>query len=216
MQRRSTPTKAYVALFTCMSTKTIHLELVPDLSSKKFIDALERMIARRGYVKHIYSENSTNFIGANYLLCELKQMLASEDHRHQTHSFCADNGITWHFIPPRFPHFGGFWEAGIKTIKHHFKRVLGTNILPYDEFETLLIKIEACVNTRPLTSLSNDPNDLSPLTPGHFLTGSNPLSSIPSPDLSVVNVNRLDQSQRLQRMYQNFWRRWSNEYLSTL
>ncbi|XP_075210334.1 uncharacterized protein LOC142317665 [Lycorma delicatula] len=175
MQRRSTPSKAYVALFICMSTKVKHLEFVPDLSSKKFIDALERMIARRSYDKHIYSDNGTNFIGANNLLCELKRMLVSEDHRHQTHFVLK----TWHFIPPRSPHFGSLWEAGIKTIKYHLKQVLGTNILSYDEFETLLIKIEACVNTRPLTSLSNDPNDLSPLTPAHFLTGGNPLSSTP-------------------------------------
>lgn len=131
------------------------------------------------------------------------------------HSFCASAAINWHFIPPRSPHFGGLWEAGVKSVKGHLKRVLGTHILSYDDLETLLIKIEACVNSRPLTPLSNDPNDLYPLTPAHFLVGQ-PLSSFPVPDVTHLNTNRLDCWQRIQQLYQSFWKRWSNEYLATL
>lgn len=215
LQRRSQPVKAYVALFICMATKAIHLELVPDLTTRKFLEALQRMIARRGAVKNIYSDNATNFIGAKNELHELQSMFASEMHQHQLHKLCASLRITWHFIPPHAPHFGGLWEAGVKSVKTHLKRVLGTYILAYDELETLFVKIEACVNSRPITELSNDPNDLNPLTPAHFLIGQ-ALTSFPVSDVTTKNSNRLDHWQRIQQMYQNFWRRWSTEYLSTL
>lgn len=214
-QRRSQPVKAYVALFVCMATKAIHIELVPDMTTKKFLEALQRMIARRGAIKHIYCDNATNFVGAKNELHELQLLFASDTHQYQVHKLCTSVGITWHFIPPRSPHFGGLWEAGVKSVKHHLKRVLGTYILPYDELETLLVKIEACVNSRPITELSNDPNDLNPLTPAHFLVGQS-LASFPVPDVSTLNINRLDHWQRIQQLYQIFWRRWSDEYLSTL
>ncbi|GFX39978.1 integrase catalytic domain-containing protein [Trichonephila clavipes] len=67
------------------------------------------------------------------------------------------------------PHMGGLWEAGIKSTKYHLKRVVGETKLTYEEFETFLTQIEACLNSRPLTPISNDSNDQSTLTPGHFI-----------------------------------------------
>ena len=124
-------------------------------------------------------------------------------------------GLTWHFIPAYSPHFGGIWEAGVKSTKYHLKRVAGNNVLTFEELYTLLVQIEGLLNSRPLTPLSSDSSDLSPLTPAHFLIG-RPLDSIADPDLTHLPENRLSRWQLIQRLQQHFWRRWSQEYVSEL
>jgi hypothetical protein len=107
------------------------------------------------------------------------------------------------------------WEAGIRSFKQHLRRIVGTTSLNFEEFYTVLSQIEACLNPRPTTVLSSDPNDLQPLTPGHFLIG-RPLNSIPEPNLLEVKPNLLMRWQLVQRLVQPFWMRWSSEYLSRL
>ncbi|XP_044760690.1 uncharacterized protein LOC123318064 [Coccinella septempunctata] len=123
--------------------------------------------------------------------------------------------ITHHFLPGHAPHMGGLWEAGVRSVKSHLKRVIGDQILNYEEFYTLLVQIEAVLNSRPLTPISSDPNDLSVLTPGHFLT-LEPFSAVPDDDYANVKINRLKKWHLIQQMIQHFWRRWKNEYLNTL
>lgn len=131
------------------------------------------------------------------------------------HRELAKDGIIWHFIPARSPHFGGIWEAAVKSFKYHFLRVAGTQLLTLEELHTITAQTEAILNSRPLTPSSNDPNDFSPLTPAHFLIGDS-LTSIPDHSLEEVPMNRLSRWQHVQRMSQQFWKRWSNEYLSHL
>ncbi|XP_068914594.1 uncharacterized protein [Tenebrio molitor] len=96
--------------------------------------------------------------------------------------------------------------------KGHLKRTIGEVVLSYEELYTLLTRIEAVLNSRPLCPLSNDPNDLNPITPGHFLIGE-PLTSISERDLTTTRINRLTQWQRVEQMRQHFWHRWQREYL---
>lgn len=96
-----------------------------------------------------------------------------------------NDGIIWNFIPPGSPHFGGLWEAGVKATKHHLKRVIANAVLTYEKLVTVINQIEAVLNSRPLEPLSNDPNDLEVLTPGHFLVG-RPLISVPEPSFSLL------------------------------
>ena len=124
-------------------------------------------------------------------------------------------GTTWNFIPPTAPHIGDLWEAAVKLIKGHIKRVLSNTLLNYEEMNTVLIKIEACLNFRPLTPLSNDPNDLAALTPTHFLIGG-PLTAPVEEHLRDLPTNRLIRFQLLEKMRQDVWKRWSNEYLHQL
>ncbi|GFW42161.1 integrase catalytic domain-containing protein [Trichonephila clavipes] len=84
--------------------------------------------------------------------------------------FSAEEGIEWNFIPTASPHFGGLWEANIKFMKRILLRVAKSAIMNFEELTTLTAQIEAVLNSRPLSPLSSDPNDLNPLTPGHFLT----------------------------------------------
>ncbi|XP_055622597.1 uncharacterized protein LOC129766156 [Toxorhynchites rutilus septentrionalis] len=207
--------KAYVAVFICLCTKAVHLELVSDLSTDRFIQALRRFVARRGKCSSLYSDNGTNFVGARNKLKELLIMLKDQQHREQVSKVCADEGMRWHFNPPSAPHFGGLWEAAVRSAKHHLLRVIGENPVSLEDMNTLLIQVEACLNSRPLTPLSDDPNDLEPLTPAHFLVGES-LQAIPEPNLEEIPLNRLNQWQLIQRRLQTFWSRWRKEYLSQL
>ncbi|XP_072380727.1 uncharacterized protein [Diabrotica undecimpunctata] len=195
--------KAYICLFVCFATKALHLELVSKLSTGAFLASFRRFIARRGRCSVVYSDCGTNFVEAKSHLKDIKS------------HFDKNDVITWHLNPPAASHFGGLFEAGIKSVKTHVSRLIGEQVLTYEEFNTLLIQIEAVLNSRPLCPVSNDPNDFSVLTPGHFLI-LEPLKIIPDRDYSDVHLNRLSRWQLLQRLHADFWQRWSREYLHTL
>ncbi|XP_066256307.1 uncharacterized protein [Euwallacea similis] len=110
---------------------------------------------------------------------------------------------------------GGLWEAAVKSTKFHLRRVLGESSLTYEEMYTLLVKIEACLNSRPLMPISNDINDYAPLTPAHFLIGDS-LASLPQPDYQNAVISRLSHYERLQQLQQHFWNSWSRDYLTNL
>ncbi|XP_058827012.1 uncharacterized protein LOC131686993 [Topomyia yanbarensis] len=213
--RRRAVLKAYVAVFVCMCTKAVHLELVTDLSTERFLQALRRFTARRGRCTDIYSDNGTNFVGARNQIRALFTLLKDQNHQEAVIKECVNQGIHWHFNPPGAPHFGGLWEAAVRSAKFHLLRVLGGNSVSLEDFSTLLVQVEGCLNSRPLTSLSEDPTDLEPLTPAHFLTGGS-LQAIPEPDHSAIQINRLNRWQMVQRQLQDFWKRWRTEYLSQL
>ena len=205
--------KGYIALFICLATKAVHLELVSDGSAETFLAALRRFVARRGICSEMYSDCGTNFVGANR---ELRTLLRAAllDGRDLLATIAAE-GIEWKFNPPAAPHFGGLWEAAVKSVKHHLRRQIGEQKLTFEELSTLLAGIEACLNSRPLEPLSDDPEDLQALTPGHFLIGG-PVIAIPEPSLEEVPMSRLSRWQLVQQIQQHFWRRWSKEYLNTL
>ncbi|XP_060524303.1 uncharacterized protein LOC132700786 [Cylas formicarius] len=195
--------KAYLSLFVCCSTKCLHLELVSDLSTSAFLASLRRFISRRGRCSKLHSDNGTNYVGAARYLADCMAKAAAEEL------------IEWQFFPPSAPHFGGLHEAGIKSFKTHITKIIGEQLLTYEEFYTVLTQVEAVLNSRPLCAMSSDPNDLSSLTPGHFLSLA-PLSAIPDHDLTCVPMNRLDWWQLLTKMHQSFWKRWHMEYLHSL
>ncbi|XP_011884048.1 PREDICTED: uncharacterized protein LOC105571185, partial [Vollenhovia emeryi] len=205
--------KAFIAVFVCLSTKAVHLELVSDYTSEAFLAAFRRFVSRRGLSTDMYSDCGTNFIGADK---ELRRLFrgASSEGRNIVNS-TASEGVTWHFNPPAAPHFGGLWEAAVKSAKHHLRRVIGETTLTFEEMSTLLSQIEACLNSRPLQALSDDPDDVSALSPGHFLIGA-PLLAVPEPTLVEARESTLSRWQHVQQMRDHFLRRWSCEYLHSL
>ncbi|XP_076375571.1 uncharacterized protein LOC143258910 [Megalopta genalis] len=207
--------KVYVAVFVCLAVKAVHLELVSDMTTDGFLAALRRFTARRGKCHAIYSDNGTNFVGANRELKEIHQLLSSQDHQRKVDAYLTNEGINWHFIPPRSPNFGGLWEAAVKSFKHHMRRVIANELLTFEELNTFIIEIEAILNSRPLTPLSSDPNDLCALTPGHFLIGS-ALNTLPEVDITTTPSNKLSIWQHLQKLKRDFWARWYKEYLNEL
>lgn len=209
------PIKAYVCLFVCMSTKAIHLELVTSLTTDGFIATLHRFVGRRGNVSDLYSDNGTNFTGASKELIELKNLLKSQALQQRVNEFCQQRGTNWHFIAPRAPHQGGLWESNVKSMKNHLFKSLSESYLTYEEMNTLLIQIEAILNSRPLVPMTDDPFDYEALSPGHFLIGRE-LTSIAEPNYEHLKDGTLSRYQLIQKRKQSFWNRWSNEYITTL
>lgn len=206
-------TRAYICLFVCMCTKAVHIELVSELTTDAFLAALKRFVSRRGKPSNIYSDNGSNYIGANNQLNEIYTFL--KDNSNVVSQNLLVDKVNWHFIPANSPNFGGLWEAGIKSIKSHLKRVMGNASLTFEDFSTLLTQIEGILNSRPLCPMTDDPDDNTALTPAHFLIGRT-LTMLPEYDLSNILENRLDKWQRLQNLFQVIWNRWRKEYLNEL
>lgn len=214
--RNRTKVKIYVAVFVCFSTKAVHIEIVSDLTTEAFLASLKRFFSRRGLSSDLYSDNATNFRGTKREIDEIYKFLNDKKNINEITGELANQGrINWHFIPPRSPHFGGLWEAAVKSFKHHFKRVIGETLLTYEQFTTFATEVEGILNSRPLTTISSDPNDFIALTPGHFLIGDS-LTNVPEHNLLDLQINKLSSWQQIQQMKQHFWTRWNKEYLNEL
>ncbi|XP_059049897.1 uncharacterized protein LOC131844919 [Achroia grisella] len=159
------------------------------------------------------SDCGRNYIGASNYIRELDSFLSQK--HDDLASQLARKNINWEFDPPACPYWGGLFEAAVKSAKTHLKRVIGENPLTFEELTTVFAKIEPVLNSRPLCSLSQDPNDLEVLTPGHFLIGQ-PLTALPEYPLRDEKQHRISRFHLLQQITQHFWSRWHSEYLSTL
>lgn len=127
--------KGFFAVFVCLSTRAVHLEVVSDLTTEAFLAAFRRFVSRRGRCDALYSDRGTNFVSADR---ELRAFFrtAIQDGT-QWAIFMAGEGIRWKFNPPSAPHMGGIWEAAVKSTKHHLRRVIGDATLTYKEMATL-------------------------------------------------------------------------------
>ncbi|GFU82052.1 integrase catalytic domain-containing protein [Trichonephila clavipes] len=161
-------------------------------------------IARRSKPYVIWSDNATNFKGARNILNEWNKICKSN----RIQLFSTEEGIEWNFIPPASPHFGGLWEANIKSMKRILLRVAKSAITNIEELTTLVTQIEVVLNSRPLSPLSSVPNDLNPLTPGHFLTNC-AISSFPEPYTASDSLSYHSRWKLIQSMRIKFWNRWS-------
>lgn len=213
--RKPVLTKAYIVIFVCFVTKAIHIELVSDMTTNSFLACLKRFIFRRNKPTKIYCDNAAYYKGANNILNDLYELQNSTSHQDAVHDYCNTERISFHFIPSYSPVFGGLWEAGIKSVKYHIKRVIGQAVLTYEELNTVLVQIEGILNSRPLTPMSADPDDMSYLSPAHFLTGST-LTSYPELNLVGENVGKLSFWKQCEQMQQTFWHQWHKQYLVML
>lgn len=206
--------KGYIVIFICLSTKAVHLEVVSDMTSEAFIAALKRMIGRRGNVGVIYSDNGTNFVGAKSIL-EIDGEDAKKQFRDDIKNYLAIHNTKFVFNPPAAPWMGGIWERNIRSLKTHLRKVVLDRKLTYEGYSTVLIQIEAVLNSRPLCPLSENPAEMEALTPGHFLIGE-ALTAPMEPNLTNVRENRLDKWDLYTKIKQEFWQRWSDDYMALL
>ncbi|UYV76707.1 hypothetical protein LAZ67_14001843, partial [Cordylochernes scorpioides] len=199
-------TKAWIVLFTCAVFRAIHLELVTSLSTEAFIQALRRFIARRGRPTVIYSDNGTNFVGANNALKALNwKKIVLDQNLHK---------ISWKFIPPTAAWWGGWWERLIRSIKDLLVRILGHSSVYYEEMSTILCDAEATINSRPLTYIHEDFDSLIPLSPSMFLHDS---KYVGVPDLDKLDSKKFqDRYQHCQRLREALRSRFRSEYLGQL
>ena len=140
---------------------------------------------------------------------------ASSEYIHELVGSLANEGTTWKFNSPGAPHFGGMWEAAVKSVKHHIRRVVGNCQLTYEEMYTPLKQIEACLNSRPLVPLTDDPSENLFLSPSLLLTQSESYI-LPEPNYENLKIPPIERYKLIQQMLQSWWRCWSTEYLQTL
>ena len=151
--------KAYLAIFVYFATKAVHLEVIEDLSTEDFISGLKRFIARRGLPSQIHSDNGRNFIGTKNDLHQMYQFLQSSQTNSSIANYLLTHRIDWICIPERAPHFGGLWEAAVKSTKFHLKRIAGSLRFTLSELHTVTCQIEACLNSRPLAPMNSHSMD---------------------------------------------------------
>ena len=207
--------KAYLAIFVCFATKAVHIEVIEDLTTEDFLAGLRRFVSRRGLPAQIHSDNGKNFVGAKNDLQQLYKFLQSSSTNASIANYLLSQRVDWVCIPERAPHFGGLWEAAVKSTKFHLKRIAGPIRFTISELTTITCQIEACLNSRPLSPLNSHPTDgIQILTPGHFLVG-RPLTAYPETIISTA-PSLLKCWTMCQAVIHHFWRRWSQEYLQQL
>lgn len=203
--------KRWGALFTCLTTRAVHLELAHSLNTSSAIMALQRLAARRGRPKVVYSDNGKNFRGASK---ELREAVLTLDGGAMS-NHCQRNHMRWVFNPPDAASWGGAWERLVQSVKVSLKIVLKDQAPGEEVLLTLLAEVEHSVNSRPLTHVSVDPRDQEALTPNHFLIGTSS---------GEIQLGRYDpRSMNLRRQYRiaqgfadAYWKRWLREYLPSL
>ncbi|XP_075170473.1 uncharacterized protein LOC142242836 [Haematobia irritans] len=207
-------TKGYVCVFVCFSTKAIHLDATSDLSTTTFLAAFHRFISRRGCPKTIFSDNGTNFVGASREM-EKDLRCVFKEGRDKVCSAYQFQQLSWQFIPAGAPHMGGLWEAAVKSFKTHFRKHASGFKFTFEEFSTVLSRIEACLNSRPLCPMSESSQELVALTPGHFLVGS-PILAPPEQLEEESPLHLVHRFRKMKALSQQFCLRWKDEYLKGL
>ena len=206
--RGRTRCKRYLCLFLCLQTHCCHLEMATSLETGAFLNAFVRMAAQRGWPTKVLSDNGTNFIGADK---EIKELVSQLDHD-RIQRMTSNHGVDWHFNPPLAPHFGGVFESMIKSAKRAISCVLKEADINDEELQTTFVGVESLMNSRPLTAVSEDPNDEPVLTPNHFLIGQMGGDFIPE-GVDTTTFNPRRRWRRVQELTRHVWRRWMKEYL---
>lgn len=204
--RNPTLFKAWIGVFVCLVTRAVTLELISDATSVAFMAALRRVVARRGSINKVVSDNGTNFVGAAKVL---RGMLSEENLWVYEREF----ELEWTHNPPYAPHHGGIFEAAVRSMKYHLRRVIGSQTLTYEEYDTLLKQVEGCMNSRPLGSIHDDASTELCLTPAHFLIGRRLVTLPEGEQLLEIKESKLKRWERVQQTYQKFWEGWKNSYL---
>ena len=204
--------KAYVCLFTCASTRAVHLELARDLSVSTFLRLFRRFVSRRGLPTTLISDNAKTFKASSQIIAKIAR---SSEVIH----FFNNHRITWKFIVERAPWWGGFWERLIRSVKRCLKRSIGQANLSFDELHTVIVEIEAILNARPITYLYDDQDGISTaLSPSHLLYGRK-VTSMPNDETFEIlstyqSLTR--KAKRHQHLLSQFMNQWRKEYLLNL
>ena len=199
-------TKAWICIFTCAIYRAVHLELVSSLSTSFFFMSLRRFIARRGRPAVIYSDQGKNFEGAVNKLNKIDFKRVASD--------SAMLQIEWKMNPPSSPWWGGFWERLIGVLKRLLRRTLHKACLEYEEMLTVLLDCEAIINSRPISFQSDSSNEVTPLTPSHFLQDIREIGTV---DLDEIDSSKLTKREAYRMQIKKCLRkRFRNEYLGAL
>ncbi|XP_055548436.1 uncharacterized protein LOC129732012 [Wyeomyia smithii] len=201
--------KRWIALFTCLTVRAVHLEIAYGLSTASCIACVRRFVSRRGSPVEFLSDNGTNFQGAERLLREQINAGLSE-----TFTNAATKRT---FIPPAAPHMGGAWERLVRSVKTAMEEAYSDGNLNDEGLQTLVVEAESLVNSRPLTYLPLDSEESEALTPNHFLLGCS--GGVKQP-VSITGISKLkllmEMWEQIQNQLTTFWNRWLVEYLPVI
>ena len=209
-------TKVYIVLFTCPASRAICLDIVEDLSAESFVAAFRRFCARYDVPKNVWCDNATYFKSGEKIINNLIE------HEYVNAHF-LQNKITWKYIPVNSPWYGSIWERSIQTVKNCLKKTVGNKHLQLFELMTLLQEIEFVVNSRPLTYVGDNIDDLEPLTPNHLLKGQTSTllpeheENVVDPNWEALNHTELNLKYTNRKLMKDrFFSRWSEDYLVSL
>ena len=204
--------KRYGVIFTCLTVRCVHLDVVESADTDAFINCLRRFTNRRGRPRSMYSDRGSNFVGCTN---ELKEFISNLDH-HKIKDFASAMSVDWVFNPPKAPHMGGAWERLVRSTKQVMSGLMNEKVLTDPQLYTLLTEVECILNNRPLTHVSDDADDFNALTPNHILFGKYRLWSYLDCDITDKDISSRKHYRQVQALAGLFWRRWRKEYLPDL
>ena len=181
------------------------------MDTDSFINALRRFISRRGNPEEIRCDNGSNFRGGEKEL----RLAMQQWNQDQVHQFLLQRDIKWIFNPPTASHMGGAWERAIRSVRRALNAILRNQTIDDEGLQTLFCEVEAILNARPLTKVSDDPKDLNAITPNHLLLLRSDKNFPPGVFKSKDPYSKRRWKQ-VQYMTDIFWKRWTKEYLPTL
>ncbi|XP_058816793.1 uncharacterized protein LOC131680088 [Topomyia yanbarensis] len=199
--------KRWVSLFTCLTTRAVHLEVVHSLKTQSCIMAIRRFACRRGMPIEFFSDNGTNFHGASK---EVERVNADCEETF------TDGRTRWNFNPPSAPHMGGVWERPVRSVKEALKAFDDGKKLTDEVLLTSFAEAEDLINTRPLTYLSLESGSMEALTPNHFLRVVTAYDGGQTTGPTSEAASLRDNYKRSQLLADSFWKRWIAEYIPTL
>ncbi|XP_055604565.1 uncharacterized protein LOC129752812 [Uranotaenia lowii] len=199
--------KRWVAVFTCLSVRAIHLEVVYSLSTQSCLMAIRRFMCRQGTPQEFFSDNGTNFTGAWNEMCK------------QVNYNCAEAIVSsrtkWHFNPPGTPHMGGIWERMVRSVKEAMKALNDGRKLTDEILWTTLSEVQEMINLRPLTYKPQDDSCEEALTPNHFLRTVKAEDFQPTTETELADALK-SIFHRAQFLADKMWQRWIKEYLPSI
>ena len=201
----------YVSVYTNAVSRAVHLDTVPDFTAEAFIRNFRRFAARRGLPRKLNSDNGKTFVSASKMLRALLNSPAVRRH-------FASKGVMWTFNLERAPWWGFYFEQLVQSVKRCLKKILKNTKVTSEELQTVLVEIEATLNSRPLSFVSSGEIE-EPLTPYHLLCGIRSLAMPEQEEFEFSQLNAEEARGRvalLVRLKDHIWTRWRNEYLLEL
>ena len=209
--------KMYIVLYTCLAIRCVHLDLVPDLSLGSFLQSFRRFCSTYGVPEFLYTDNAKQFLASQRVLIKI---FTSDEFQ----EYLTEQSIKHSTIPVYASWVGGVYERQIKTVKHCLYKTVGRAKLGYFELLTQLSEIQNMVNSRPITYVYSEIDDIEPLTPNKILKlhtnprlqlvdsslATDPLWVSTPQDVHQQLNKTLHEQQHLQEHYKNMWYR---EYL---
>ena len=204
---------AYICVFICVVTRAMHLEVCRSMDTQEFVATFRKFCNQRGTPAEIFIDNGSNLVGAANEIKDIRKLIHSS--KQSLSHLVAEQEVQWHLNPPRAPHFGGLWEAGVKSMKQ-LKKLIAPHPLRIDEMQVVLTKVEAILNSRPLVAADQvEAEDELVLTPAHFLIF-RPMKAPPTQQVKQAKISTLTRWNLVQRLQQDFAESWKSCYLQSL